>query len=186
MMSRYSRYSFLVAECRPAECRPIRYWLSVIRFFLSNIRYQASGICYLLSAIRYVLLFAIGYLLSSCQNAEEVKRSQYFVEGMELYKVHCANCHQMDGNGLKNLYPPIANSDYLAGNKEKLMCGIKFGINDTLTINGKAYSQAMPANALLKDLEIAEILTFIYNKWGNEKVITETDQVKKQIETCRK
>ena len=92
----------------------------------------------------------------------------------------------MDGNGLNNLYPPIANSDYLAGNKEKLMCGIKFGINDTLTINRKTYSQAMPANTLLKDLEIAEILTFIYNKWGNEKVITETDQVKKQIDTCIK
>ena len=155
-------------------------------YWFSNIRHQVLGIRYPLSAIRYLGYFAICYLLSSCQNAEEVKRSQYFVEGMELYKVHCANCHQMDGQGLKNLYPPIANSDYLVGNKEKLMCGIKFGISDTLTVNGKVYTQAMPANASLKNIEIAEILTFIYNKWGNEKVITETEQVKKQIETCRK
>lgn len=175
-MSHFSRYLLLV----------IRYWLSVIGYLSSNIKYQTSGIRHLVSSIRYVLLFIIGYLLSSCQNAEEVKRSQYFVEGMELYKVHCANCHQMDGQGLKNLYPPIANSDYLVGNKEKLMCGIKFGISDSLTVNGKVYTQAMPANASLKNIEIAEILTFIYNKWGNEKVITETEQVKKHIETCRK
>jgi cytochrome c551 len=125
------------------------------------------------------------FFLFSCQSAEEIKRNQYFVEGLELYKTHCANCHQLDGKGLEGLYPPIS-SEYLSKNKIKIICGIRHGINDTLTIDGKTFNQAMPGNANLEPLEVAEITTYIYNKWGDETIITDVNEVKEILNDCKK
>ncbi|MES2794835.1 MAG: cytochrome c, partial [Bacteroidota bacterium] len=107
-----------------------------------------------------------------------------FVEGLELYKTHCANCHQLNGAGLEGLYPPISGQ-FLSNNKLKVICLIQYGNNDTLLIDGKKYSQAMPANQNLQKLDIAEITTYIYNKWGNETVITDIAEVEKALETCK-
>lgn len=133
-----------------------------------------------------MLILCCALAIVGCQSAQEIKRQQYFVEGLELYKIHCANCHQPDGKGLANLYPPIAASDYLAGNQAKIICGIRYGMSDTLLVNQKTYTQAMPANAQLKNIEIAQIMTFIYNKWGGEQRIYETNQVKAILETCKR
>jgi cytochrome c551 len=128
-----------------------------------------------------VLLF----LITSCQTATEIKQKQYFVEGLELYKKNCANCHQIDGTGLAGLYPPIANSEFLKGNKLKMICYMHNGINDSLTINGKRYKQAMPANRALEPLDLAEIATFVYNKWGGETKITDITTVEEALLNCK-
>lgn len=125
--------------------------------------------------------------LTACQSREEIKRDQYFVEGLELYKLHCANCHQTDGRGLVNLYPPLAGADYLTGkNKAAVICAIRYGQADSLVVNGRRYTQPMPGNAQLQPLDIAEIMTYLYNQWGGEKTITPTDSVRKVLEECGK
>lgn len=123
-------------------------------------------------------------LFAACQSEEEIKRDQYFVEGMALYNVHCANCHQTDGAGLKALYPPIAKSDYLLKNKESIICSMRYGQADTIVVNGRTYHQPMPGNAQLQPMDIAEITTYIYNKWGTEKTLTATADVKRILEQC--
>ncbi len=130
------------------------------------------------------LLFVSIIIFSACQSAQEIKKMQYFVEGLELYKTHCANCHQLDGAGLAGLYPPISK-EYMSNNKLKVICLIRNGGNDTLIINNKSYNQAMPANLNLEPIELAEITTYIYNKWGDETVITEIDEVKNALEKCK-
>jgi cytochrome c551 len=129
-----------------------------------------------------VLLLLV--VLSSCDSAEEIKRKQYYAEGFELYKTHCANCHQLNGTGLEGLYPPISK-EYLSKNKSKVICQIKYGGNDSLVINGKMYTQAMPGNIILEPLEIAEITTFIYNNWGDETVITKISEIETILNNCR-
>jgi cytochrome c551 len=131
------------------------------------------------------LLFTVYCSLISCQSKEKILLEQYYINGKELYETHCANCHQKDGKGLGLLYPPIAGSDFLK-NKNQIFCLIKNGISGEMVINGKTYNQAMPANKQLLDLDIAEISTYIYTEWGNEKVITETDSVHQVLEKCRK
>ncbi len=132
-------------------------------------------------------IFFLAVIAFSCQSKQEIKRDQYFVEGLELYKLHCANCHQTDGTGLKNLYPPLANSGYLTQErKAKIACAIRYGQADSLVIKGHRYTQPMPGNAQLQPLDIAEITTFIYNQWGNEKTTTETADVKIWLEGCGK
>jgi len=124
------------------------------------------------------------FIFCSCQTGEQVKRDQYLAEGFTLYQTHCANCHQRDGKGLENLYPAIA-TDYLK-DKGKVICWIKFGVNQPMTVNGKVYHRAMPANPALKDLEIAEIATYVYNTWGKETGITSIEKVQASIENCEK
>ena len=132
----------------------------------------------------FFLPFAI-YLLS-CNSQEEVKRKQYYIDGQVLYKTHCANCHQENGQGLAGLYPPIMGSDYLNKNKESILCSMRNGLHDTIIVNGKPYHQPMPANMQLQALDVAEIATYIYNEWGNEKVITEVKSVQKVLNECKK
>ena len=123
-------------------------------------------------------------LLAGCQSPEEVKLDQYKVEGMLAYQKHCENCHQTDGKGLANLYPPLANSDFLK-DKNKVICLIKNGIAGEIVVNGKTYNQPMPANTNLQELDIALITTYIYTQWGNENSITSIPTVREVLKDCK-
>jgi mono/diheme cytochrome c family protein len=125
-----------------------------------------------------------GLLLASCGSSEEIKYEQYLVNGEQHYLKHCSNCHQADGSGLKDLYPPLAGSDFL-NNKELVICLIRNGMSGEIKVNGKSYNQPMPANKQLYELDIAELTTYIYDKWGNSKEITEVSSVKKTLGECK-
>jgi mono/diheme cytochrome c family protein len=116
------------------------------------------------------------FLLFSCQSNEKVKLEQYYIGGKEIYEKNCANCHQKDGKGLQNLYPPIAGSDFLK-DKTKVILLIKNGISGEIVVNGKKYNQPMPANNQLQNLDIAEVVTYIYNEWKVEDKVTTTEEV---------
>lgn len=131
------------------------------------------------------LSFISSCSLFSCQSKEEVKRQQYVAEGFELYKNNCMNCHQPKGEGMAKLYPPLANADFLnAKNKALVICGIRHGFDQPLTVNGQIYHQTMPGNTALKALDLAVLTTFLYNEWGKEKKITDVQEVEKALATC--
>jgi len=127
----------------------------------------------------FVFTFSI-ITISSCQSEEKIKLEQYYIGGKEVYELNCANCHQKDGKGLKNLYPPVAGSDYLK-NKEKVIYILKNGLSGEILVNGKKYNQPMPANNQLTNLDIAEVVTYIYNEWNAETKITEVKDVVKVL-----
>lgn len=136
------------------------------------------------TAYKFGFVFC-AFTMFACDSKEEIKRKQYYIDGQALYKTHCANCHQEKGEGLAGLYPPIAGSDFLAKNKELILCSMRNGLMDTIVVNGKSYRQPMPANSQLQALDVAEIATFIYNEWGGEKTITEVKDVQKILATCK-
>ncbi|WP_428662285.1 c-type cytochrome [Runella sp.] len=127
-------------------------------------------------------LFFLFLFFSSCQSEESTKHDQYVAEGFTLFQTHCANCHQRDGKGLGNLYPALS-VDYL-NDKSKVICWIKNGLNQSVTVNGKTFNRPMPANPGLKELEIAEIMTYMYTTWGKETKIIPIDTVQKALEQC--
>ena len=135
--------------------------------------------------IKYAVFFLAGLSFFSCQDTEELKREQYFSEGYQLYKTNCSNCHQADGKGLANLYPALVGSPGLE-NKALLSCVIKFGMKDTILVEGKRFSRPMPANPKLTDLEIAEISTFVRMKWAKDSVYTSIDFVNASLAACQK
>ena len=88
--------------------------------------------------------------------------------GSRLYEIHCANCHMEEGQGLRGLIPPLAAADYVQSHGADMACLIVYGIDQPMTVNGRIYRQPMPGNDQLRPKDIAEILNFVRNSWGNE------------------
>jgi mono/diheme cytochrome c family protein len=131
---------------------------------------------------KLVLAFFV-LTLFSCQSEQELKSEQYFAEGYQLYTTNCANCHQADGKGMANLYPPLTGSKIIR-DKAAMACIIRYGQKDTIMVHGKPFSRPMPANAKLQELEIAEIITYVNMKWGQDSVYTPIATVSKALEAC--
>ena len=143
--------------------------------------YNSNGL--ISKLLKALFLFAIA-TLHSCQSSEQLKSEQYFVEGYQLYKTYCTNCHQDDGKGMANLYPPLQGSSILK-NKELMACIIKNGMSDTILVAGKKFSRPMPANPKLTELEIAEIVSFVTIKWGQDSTRTSIELVQKSLAACK-
>ena len=121
----------------------------------------------------------------SCESREEITRQQYVVEGMNLYQTNCANCHQVDGSGLKDLYPPLAKTDlWQRVTMSELACVIKHGQKDSIRVNGKPYNAYMPANPKLQALDIAELVTYMREKWSPNKTIFSLDSARYALNNC--
>jgi cytochrome c551 len=129
---------------------------------------------------KFFLLILSLISFNACQSNEKVKLEQYYIGGKEIYEKNCANCHQNDGKGLQNLYPPIAGSDFLK-DKNQVILLIKNGISGEIVVNGKKFNQPMPANNQLQNLDIAEVVTYIYNEWKVENKLTTTEEVEKVL-----
>ncbi|MPR32182.1 c-type cytochrome [Cytophagaceae bacterium SJW1-29] len=122
-------------------------------------------------------------VLCGCQSAEELKTEQYYAEGYQLYTTQCSNCHQADGQGLADLYPPLRESTYLS-RKNDLICITKNGLSGKIKVGSKTYNRPMPANPKLTDIEIAEIVTYVTNTWGKETNYTPIDSVTAALTRC--
>lgn len=129
------------------------------------------------------LLYLLLAILAACSSAEEIEYQQYLIAGEEIYAQKCSNCHGKSGEGLANLYPPLKDSDYLK-NKEKVICLIKHGVSGPMQVNGKTYNQAMPANPKLYDLDIAQVTTWMYENYSQEKWWVRPDSVKRILKEC--
>lgn len=121
---------------------------------------------------------------SDSGSGRSVKFQQYFVEGQSLYEQHCSNCHQSDGGGLGRVYPPLNQADYLEQNFPYLACLIKQGKKGEIWVNGVMYNQEMKGIPTLTNLEVAEILTYITNAWGNSGELVEVSEVDNLLLTC--
>jgi nitrite reductase (NO-forming) len=86
--------------------------------------------------------------------------------GAQVFKTNCMACHQSNGQGLPQAFPPLAGSDYLKSGNVKLIQTVTGGLQGKVVVNGQEYNGIMPAWAL-SDEEIASVLTFIMNSWGN-------------------
>ena len=122
----------------------------------------------------------------STEGSDDVKLQQYMVAGKEIFKTYCVACHQSEGQGLAKLYPPLAGSDYLLANLDKAVCGVRNGQFDPITVNGVEYNQIMPGIPNLTDLEIAEVITYVSNSWGNDAGLIDVKQASKWLEDCKK
>ena len=118
-------------------------------------------------------------------HADKLKYEQYMIQGQQLYSTYCSNCHQSDGTGLGELIPPLAQSDYMLENLPRTLCIMKYGLNQSITVNGKEYHQPMPANETLSDIEIAQIATYVYNSWDHERGYVSVKEASEEIDKCQ-
>jgi mono/diheme cytochrome c family protein len=134
--------------------------------------------------MKNILLIGLIALFAACQSKEEVLYQQYVVEGRSIYEKNCSNCHQSDGSGLRDLYPPLAKTDlWKRVTQQQLVCIIKQGQKGEIKVNGKPYTGYMPANAKLEAIDMAELVTFMQDQWGNKKVYS-FDEAKAALKNC--
>jgi nitrite reductase (NO-forming) len=115
--------------------------------------------------------------IAKAQSTGMVSKEQQIQAGKVLYNGTCSVCHQQNGEGLEGVFPPLAKSDYLMEDQRRAVEIVLNGLSGAVTVNDVTYSSVMPAMSQLNDDEIANILTFTLNSWGNEGGVVSSDEV---------
>jgi len=131
-----------------------------------------------------IVIFLFALLIISCENEESIEFKRYYSSGALVYQTHCQNCHGVNGEGLSALIPPLSDSLYLKNNKTTLPCFIKSGLKGVITISGKTFDDTMPANDL-SPVEIAQVLTYVGNSFGNKLNIVNEQMVQDDLVKCK-
>jgi mono/diheme cytochrome c family protein len=130
------------------------------------------------SKLSILYLITCAFLWISCGD-------KTYSQGERLYKAHCGNCHMDDGLGLAKLIPPLANSDYLKNNQEKIACIIRYGQSGKIIVNGIKYDQVMPGQKYT-EIQINNMINYINTAWGNDIPVVSITQTKTLLESCSK
>ena len=130
------------------------------------------------------IALALIVLVISCQNDSQVEFNRYYAGGSQIYQSHCQNCHGAKGEGLKALIPPLTDSIYLNSNKTALACYIKNGLKGKITVHNKTFDEEMPASDL-SPIEIAKVLTYVTNSFGNKTGTINLEQVTADLGKCK-
>ena len=125
---------------------------------------------------KLVILATVGYAFTLLSTDPDPELQASIARGEEIYTTLCIACHMADGTGVAGVFPPLAQSDYLK-NTEASIHAIKYGLQGEITVNGETYNNIMTPLGL-NDQEVADVMNYILNSWGNEagEMITE-DQV---------
>jgi mono/diheme cytochrome c family protein len=89
--------------------------------------------------------------------------------GKDIYTDFCITCHLENGEGVQNTFPPLAKSDYLMNDREGSIKGVKYGRMGELVVNGVTYNNTMMPLGL-EDEEVADVMNYILNSWGNSSI----------------
>ncbi len=99
--------------------------------------------------------------------------------GQAHFSGTCSVCHQANGAGLPGVFPPLAKSDYIAADPKRAISVLLHGLTGKVTVNGTEYNSVMPPMNQFNDDEVANILTYVLNSWGNPGGQIHADDVKK-------
>ena len=98
--------------------------------------------------------------------------------GKKVFLSACFACHMQEGQGLPGVFPPLAGSDFLKADKERAIRIPLKGLSGPITVNGKPYNNLMPPQQFTDD-QIADVLTYVMNSWGNDFGTVSTADVKR-------
>lgn len=107
-------------------------------------------------------LFLFSSFIPDQNLSESIKR------GKEVYTLFCQNCHMEDGKGMPEINPPVAKADYIKKPAKILIGVILDGQSGEVVVNGKKYNAMMPPQPYLTDVQIADVLNYVRNSWGNK------------------
>ncbi|MBT7110298.1 MAG: nitrite reductase, copper-containing [Proteobacteria bacterium] len=106
-------------------------------------------------------------LVASEESLTPMSHQERLSRGQRLYEQNCAACHQMEGQGIVGVFPPLASSDYLMEDLERAIGIVINGLEGEIIVNGERYNNIMPSQRL-NDSDIANVIGYISNAWGNE------------------
>jgi mono/diheme cytochrome c family protein len=100
------------------------------------------------------------------------------VAGKKVYTKNCLSCHLANGAGIPGLNPPLIDTDWVLGDKIRLINIVLKGLEGAIEVKGEVYDNAMPALEYLSDQEIADVLSYVRNAFGNKASFIEPSEVK--------
>jgi mono/diheme cytochrome c family protein/glucose/arabinose dehydrogenase len=109
---------------------------------------------------------------------------EQYLAGQQIYlrEGHCVTCHQADGKGLDPAFPPLTKNPWVTEDSERLIKLTLYGLMGPLEVNGKKYDGQVPMTpfgGMLNDVEVAAVLTFVRNSFGNEAAPIKAEEVEK-------
>ncbi len=102
----------------------------------------------------------------TAHNQEPSQLEASIKRGKMVYSDMCITCHMANGEGVPRAFPPLADSDYLRNNQTESIKAVKYGMSGEIIVNGITYNGAM-APLGLSDEEVADVINYINNSWGN-------------------
>ena len=100
--------------------------------------------------------------------------------GQAVFGRTCITCHQVNGQGVPNVYPPLAGSPYVNGDKNKMIRIVLHGVQGPITVEGKNFNNVMPPWKSLSDDDIAAVITYVRTNFGNHGGAVTTQDVAAQ------
>ncbi len=105
--------------------------------------------------------------------------AQQITDGKNIYGRTCFACHQSEGQGIPSTFPPLVKSDFLNADPNRAINAVLHGLSGEITVNGKKFNSVMTSQNLT-DQEVSDVLTYVYNSWGNNKTKVTPAMVKAQ------
>lgn len=115
------------------------------------------------------------------KSAVQSEKSNAMLEhpGKEVYDAVCLACHMADGSGVPGMHPPLIETEWVNGDKERLIDLVLNGMEGEIEVNGEIYNSIMPPNTHLSDQQIADVLTYIRQSFGNNSGEITSEEVAK-------
>lgn len=114
------------------------------------------------------MLFAIPFGLAG-PNHTQTQAATFDEDAEQIYMDRCMSCHQTDGTGIAGVFPPLDGTEWVEGDKGRLIRIVLHGFTGETTVQDVVYSGAMqPWQSFLSDEEIAAVLTYVRSAWNND------------------
>lgn len=127
--------------------------------------------------------FAAVSIIASCQSEQQVNYNRYYAAGAAVYQSNCQNCHGSQGEGLAALIPPLTDSVFLKANRHKIACYLENGLKGKITVHNHEFDGIMPSTGL-SPIEIAQVLTYVTNSFGNKSGLIDNDDIEQDLKGC--
>ncbi len=119
----------------------------------------------------------LSHIKTPDETADDLQKN--LLASQKLYNTFCGTCHQQDGKGAAGRFPPLAGTDWVNGDKTRLINIVLNGLEGSIEVNGETYNSVMPQHMFLSDVQLAEILTFIRQNFGNNASAVSPEEVSK-------
>jgi len=124
-----------------------------------------------------MLVLVVFMAMSSFRSNQKFNLKASIERGKDVYMANCMTCHQENGAGIENVYPPLAGADYLMADKKRSILQVLKGATGEMTVNKKVYNT--PMNAIdLTDEQTSDVLNYVRNSWKNKGAAVTPAEVK--------
>ena len=127
-----------------------------------------------------VLLVSICVLVTGSMSSfgQKFDLKSSITRGKDVYTANCMSCHMEQGEGIENVYPPLAKSDYMMADKKRSINEVLHGLTGPIKVNGVTYDGVMTGFEMLSDQEVSDVMNYVRNSFGNKGAAVTPEEVK--------